>query len=92
MIRQPWNAFLDTPNSELEVFSVRFWRWETGRRTCLKELIYDSTLLRGRLTIRIRHHREIAAMVYKGAWDELDGQKIFRGFVPEDCTDLPRLM
>lgn len=41
----------------------------TGRQTCLKELIYDTTRLRGRLTVRVRHHRDIPVVVYKEVWE-----------------------
>lgn len=41
----------------------------TGRQTCLKELIYDTTRLRGRLTVIVRHHRDIPVVVYKEVWE-----------------------
>jgi hypothetical protein len=41
----------------------------TGRQTCLKELIYDTTRLRGQLTVKIRHHREIPVVLYEEVWD-----------------------
>ena len=63
-IRYLWSTFASKPDSQLETLGVRFWRWETGRTTELKEVFYDSMRLRGRMTIRVRQNREIPVTVY----------------------------
>lgn len=75
-----WTTFVDQSDSQLETLSIRFWRWETGRETRLKELIYDTTRLRRRLTVKVRHHREIPVVVYKEVWEERWGRRVLVAF------------
>ncbi|KAH6638451.1 hypothetical protein C7974DRAFT_160861 [Boeremia exigua] len=76
-----WVTFVERSESQLETLSIRFWRWEmTGRQTCLKEVIYDTTRLRGRLTVRVRHNREIPVVVYKEVWEEVQDRKMLVAF------------
>jgi hypothetical protein len=83
-IRYLWTTFANKPDSQLETLSIRFWRWETGRTTELKEVFYDTMRLRGRLTIKIRHNREIPVAVYDEVYEEKeDGLTLVR-FEPPD--------
>ena len=78
-IRYLWSTFASKPDSQLETLSLRFWRWETGRTTELKEVFYDTMRLRGRLTIRVRHSREIPVTVYNEVRvDQEDGNMLVR--------------
>ncbi|KAF2622080.1 hypothetical protein BU25DRAFT_415608 [Macroventuria anomochaeta] len=75
-----WTTFVDQPDSGLETLSIRFWRWESGRETRLRELIYDTTRLRGRLTVKVRHHREVPAVVYKEVWEKRWDRRVLVAF------------
>ena len=78
-IRYLWSTFASKPDSQLESLSIRFWRWETGRTTELKEVFYDTMRLRGRLTIRVRHSREIPVTVYNEVRvEQEDGNMLVR--------------
>jgi hypothetical protein len=80
-IRHLWANFLDDPHSHLETFSIRFWRWEmSGRCTSLKELIYDTTRLRGELLVKVRHHREIPVTVYREYWENRGDRRTLLAF------------
>jgi hypothetical protein len=83
-IRYLWTTFVNKPDSQLETLSVRFWRWETGRTTELKEVFYDTMRLRGRLTVRIRHNRKIPVVVYDEVYEEEeDGLTLVRFEQPD---------
>ena len=78
-IRYLWSTFASKPDSQLETLGVRFWRWETGRTTELKEVFYDSMRLRGRMTIRVRQNREIPVTVYNEVRvEQEDGNMLVR--------------
>lgn len=66
--------------SQLESLSIRFWRWETGRTTQLKEVIYDTARLRGRLNIKVRHHREIPVEVYQETLEQQEDGSMLVNF------------
>lgn len=69
-IRSLWFNFISDADTNLETFSIRFWRWESGRETHLKELIYDSTRLDGKVIVGIRNNHNIPPVVYKEVKDE----------------------
>ena len=83
-IRYLWTTFASRRDSQLETLSLRFWRWETGRTTELKEVFYDTMRLRGRLTIRVRHNREIPVTVYNEVRVEQEDELVLVRFDEPD--------
>ncbi|KAF1925308.1 uncharacterized protein M421DRAFT_423859 [Didymella exigua CBS 183.55] len=80
-----WTTFVEHPESQLETLGIRFWRWAmNGRQPCVEELIYDTVRLRGELSVKIRHHREIPVVIYKEVWDPWDRQKFVAFEVAKD--------
>ncbi|KAF9699845.1 hypothetical protein EKO04_002678 [Ascochyta lentis] len=63
--RRLWKTFTEDPGTNLETFSLRLWRWETGRSTRVNELIYDTTRLHERIVTKIRHNHDVPTTVYK---------------------------
>lgn len=61
----------------------------TGRQTNLKELIYDTTRLRGKLLVKVRYHREIPVTMYREIWEDRLDRRTLRAFEATEASCLP---
>lgn len=75
-IRKVWIAYFDDRNDcELESLSMTFWRWEPAsthpdidgarRNAHIDEVVFDTSISRNRLIIKVRNHPDVEPCYYR---------------------------